>query len=367
MEVELEITDISRGGAGLGKDSAGRAVFVPLTAPGDRIRANIWKIKKNYAFADLVEVIQPSPMRVAPRCKVFGQCGGCEWQHIPYEEQWRIKSQGVLHALSRTQVSPPSSINFFPAKNPWNYRNRIQLRGDLKKMGYFQRGSRNLVGIEECPIADEDINLALPGIQKEAQERFNRPFKVEIEKSVEGNVVSSFNSPHASLGFRQINETYNQNLRNWVASQVDRPAWIFDLFGGSGNLSLEFSHEGYPIHVVDVSAPEVESSSNVFFHQKSVGLWLNQMNRTKLDLPPGQGVVICDPPREGIRPERTEIERMLKEYPVRTLILVGCDPDAFASDLKFLIERGAGLQTLALFDFFPQTHHVESAARLSFS
>lgn len=365
MEVELEITDISRGGAGIGKDSEGRAIFVPLTAPGDRVKAKIWKTKKNYAFADLVEILKPSPMRVTPRCKVFGICGGCEWQHIPYEEQWKIKTEGVIHALSRTQVTPPQSITRFPAENPWNYRNRIQLRGDHDKMGYFQRGTRALVGIEECPIADTGINHELLKIRKDAQSRFSRPFKVEIEKSSEGKIVSTFNSPHASLGFRQINAGFNQKLRDWIFNESPNPAWVFDLFGGDGNLSFNYIKSGIPIHVVDVSVPTESDNKNLNFHKYPVGQWLRKSNSEQLTLPNGKGTVLCDPPREGIRPERIEIKKMIEIYHPKTFILVGCDPDAFASDVRFLLDCGARLQSMALFDFFPQTHHIESAARLT--
>lgn len=366
MEVELDITDISRGGAGLGKDSEGRAVFVPLTAPGDRVRARIWKTKKNYAFADLVEVLRPSPVRVTPRCKVFGICGGCEWQHIPYEEQWKIKSQGVLHALSRTQVTPPNSIQLFPAKNPWNYRNRIQLRGEADKVGYFKRGSRTLVPIEECPIADEAINRELPKLHTEAQTRFKSPYKLEIEKTVEGKVVASFNSRHASLGFRQVNEECNRNLKEWITSVSGHPAWIFDLYGGDGNLSAPYINQSEAIHVVDVATPRESPSKNLFFHRSPVGPWLKRATSRQMDLPVGDGFILCDPPREGIRPERLEMRKMLEVYQPKTFVLVGCDPDAFATDIRFLIDSGARLSSMALFDFFPQTHHIESAARLDF-
>src|SRR5215210_4196095 len=116
QEITLDITDLSRGGAGIGRDSDGRAVFVPLTAPGDRVRARITEEKKRFAHAELLEVLTPSPERQAPRCAVFGRCGGCQWQHLPYELQWRTKVNGVRHALERVQVTSPVEWEEFPAE-----------------------------------------------------------------------------------------------------------------------------------------------------------------------------------------------------------------------------------------------------------
>src|SRR5580704_6655799 len=100
MEIlELEITDLARAGAGVARDPSGRVVFVPLTAPGDRVRAQVVDADKRYAQAILLEVLKPSPLRAQAPCTVFGRCGGCQWQHISYELQWKTKRGGVLHAL----------------------------------------------------------------------------------------------------------------------------------------------------------------------------------------------------------------------------------------------------------------------------
>src|SRR6476661_4122262 len=103
MEI-IQITDLSRSGAGVGRDASGRVVFVPFTAPGDQVRVEIGAEEKNYAEAKLLEVISPSPQRAVPPCPVFGKCGGCEWQHLPYELQWSTKKKGLEHSLKRVGV-----------------------------------------------------------------------------------------------------------------------------------------------------------------------------------------------------------------------------------------------------------------------
>src|SRR4051812_26561964 len=100
-ELTLKIQDLARGGAGVSRDESGRVIFVPYTAPGDVVRVRITEEKKNYAQGELLEVVEPSSIRQKAPCPVFGRCGGCQWQHLPYELQFRTKLQGVVHALSR--------------------------------------------------------------------------------------------------------------------------------------------------------------------------------------------------------------------------------------------------------------------------
>ena len=130
------ITDLSRSGAGVGRDSEGRALFVPFSAPGDVVKVKLQKVKRRYAEAELLELIEPSPVRVTPHCPVFTRCGGCQWQHIPYELQWQTKEAGVRESLRLAKINVPQIWEGFPAQNAWEYRNRIQLRGDGSTIGY---------------------------------------------------------------------------------------------------------------------------------------------------------------------------------------------------------------------------------------
>src|SRR5690349_20214142 len=120
--IELIIQDLARGGAGVARDASGRVIFVPYSAPGDRVRVRITESKKNYAQAELIELLEPSSLRQQPPCPVFGRCGGCQWQHLPYSLQWETKVKGVLHALGRVQVEPPARLEELAAERIWEYR-----------------------------------------------------------------------------------------------------------------------------------------------------------------------------------------------------------------------------------------------------
>lgn len=375
----LKIEDLSRGGAGVARldtPEGKQVVFVPLSLPGDIVRAQITRREKRFTYAELTEIIEPSPDRVTPRCPVFGQCGGCSWQHVPYAMQWKVKRDGVLHALSRTQVEVPGPIDEFPAEHPWNYRNRIQLRGRETngeiEMGFFARGSRSLVAIDRCDIAREELNGALPKLREEAKAKHQTDFKLEVDVQASGEVRAAWNERHAALGFRQVNDEQNEKLREYVSSHLTPGVHLFDLFGGSGNLSYHLAEKMKHIDCVDTGAPRggfEGQPGNYKFFQSDTAKWLVRQAASKKEGRfPFQGPfeAILDPPREGLADSSVRIIDSLLALKVDRLVFVGCDPDSFARDLSRLARRGYRITRLAAFDLFPQTPHVESVAVLEY-
>lgn len=379
MEIlNLTITDLSRSGSGVAREASGRVVFVPFTAPGDQVRVRIVSAQKRYVEAELVEILKPSPERIAPPCHVFGRCGGCSWQHIPYELQWKTKVRGVKHALDRLQVSIPKEIVEFPSPEPFAYRNRIQLRGFQSQIGFYEAQSNTLVPIESCPVARPEINSKISQIRSEGA-RFKQPYKVEVEVASPGEVSEggavrwTWNSPHAASGFRQVHDSQNLKLRAWILEQLTPARVLYDLFGGNGNLSLPAVSHMKEIHCVDLSVPTPETSdvtaSHYFFHKASVLTWLlkrqgaiKKQSQNANQMPPASAIL--DPPRAGLGERLHEIAGALEKLGVHEVIAVGCDPDAWVRDLSQWIRREWILEKIALFDFFPQTPHIESVALL---
>ncbi len=361
--LELSVSDLARGGAGVAKSADGLVVFVPFTAPGDRIRARIVKKEKRYAQADLVEVIEPSPLRNKPRCPVFGECGGCQWQHLPYEVQWKTKSQGVLHALRRLQVPLPEIREELPAEHIWEYRNRIQLRGFGRELGFFAPRTRDLVPIERCEIARPEINASIAEARQELT-HLKKPSKVEIEVLPNQKVLRTWNAPHAAAGFRQIHDEQNLKLQKWVFENLSTGNTLLDLFGGNGNLSLPVVSKMKHIHCIDLSSPtKSDVPANFSFHKASVLTWL--LKHSPENQEPVSAIV--DPPREGLEMDLPEIAKALEKWNARELIAVGCDPDSWSRDIHRWIQRGWKLEKMAVLDLFPQTIHVESLALLRHS
>ena len=365
-QLELTLTDLSRGGAAVARAESGQVVFVPYGAPGDRVLVSVSGIEKRYIQAEIIKILVPSSQRIAPRCSVFGKCGGCEWQHLPDAIQWQAKLQGVRHALERVGVATPKDFEEFPATETWGYRNRVQLRGFQEEIGFFAPRSHRLVPIESCPVANNAINRQIPSVREEGK-KLKRPYKVEISGASTGaEVTRTWNAPHAASGFRQVHDAQNEKLRSWILHQLTPGQLLYDLFGGNGNLSLPAASKMTEVHCVDLSCSKELTKGvqppHFHFHNASVLSWLLRRATTFKEFCPASA--IFDPPRQGLAENFDFIADSIEKMHVNEVFAVGCDPDAWGRDVFRWIKRGWVFQKAAVFDFFPQTHHVEAVALL---
>ncbi len=362
MEIIIEITALSRSGPGLGRDASGRVIFVPLTAPGDKVRVEIVSEEKRYAEGRLLEILSASPQRVVAPCPAFGACGGCQWQHIPYSLQWSTKRDGVRHSLTRVGVNSASiPWKDFPADRVWEYRNRIQIRGFRDKIGFYGKGSNLIVPIDRCEIARPELNARLAEARESGQNR-EREYKLELEVFPDGTVTEAWNKGHSAHGFRQVHDEQNVKLQNWVADHAGSGGILLDLYGGSGNLSLPISKRFSEVHTVDFGAslkPPHGAPPHHRFHQSGVKEWLEK-NASSLKSSSEEIRIILDPPREGLGNELVPIVNILQELRVQETLLIGCDSDQWARATARFLRKKWKLKGLGALDFFPQTSHVEA-------
>ncbi len=201
--ITIEITALAYGGAGLGRDS-GHVVFVPFTAPGDVVEVEILKEKKRYADGRLAGIIEPSALRVEPPCAVYGTCGGCDLQHIRYDDQVFWKQEIFRETLKRIgglslpPLDPPQ-----PCAKQYHYRSkaRFQIKGG--RWGFFRRHSVDVVDISECPIVDPLINRAFARIRAlMADEEVMHPLQGALS-SLELGVSTADNRVVASFVLRR--------------------------------------------------------------------------------------------------------------------------------------------------------------------
>ncbi len=172
--VELTITDLSDDGAGVGRVE-GRVVFVPDTAPGDRVEVRLVRVKRQYAEAKLHQILEPSPQRQRPPCIVADKCGGCQWQHIAYSHQLEAKRNQVIQALERIGgfENPPVAPILAPATD-LHYRNKVTYPLDRSatgqvQAGYYRKGSHRLINLNQCPVQDERFDPLLREIKEDLQ------------------------------------------------------------------------------------------------------------------------------------------------------------------------------------------------------
>ena len=162
MKNEIVIETLAYGGNGLGRQD-GKVVFVPLTAPGDLVEFKPVKEKKGYTEGELLSIIESSPIRREPPCPVFGECGGCSWQHLPYEEQLKAKEDIFRETMWRLgTVERKNILPIIPAPSEFNYRNRAQFKVNFIEgefhAGFFKRQSHALIDIDSCPLMSPLIN-----------------------------------------------------------------------------------------------------------------------------------------------------------------------------------------------------------------
>ena len=171
--VRFTIEDIAFGGEGVGRVND-FVIFVPFVAPGETVEAEIVEVKKRFGRARLLQVLEPSPERVAPACRYFGQCGGCQYQHIAYPAQLRIKHKQARDLFQRIGGIDPARVEpVIPCPQPYGYRNRIMVRSQWDKfkqglnIGFLRADNRLVVDIEECKIAEPALNEQLGLVRRQ--------------------------------------------------------------------------------------------------------------------------------------------------------------------------------------------------------
>ncbi|MCF6238026.1 MAG: TRAM domain-containing protein, partial [Candidatus Marinimicrobia bacterium] len=167
----LNISSLVHGGRGIGRHE-GKAVFVPLTVPGDLVDCRVVKSKRRFVEAELCEVVEPSPLRREPPCPFFGSCGGCQWQHIPYREQAHWKEKIFADLMIRGKLVSNDRLKpIVPAAEEWNSRNRVQFKCHFSKdgliIGFYQHGSHHVVDIDKCRLVSPEIQRTFDLLRNE--------------------------------------------------------------------------------------------------------------------------------------------------------------------------------------------------------
>jgi 23S rRNA (uracil1939-C5)-methyltransferase len=380
----LHVTDMGHAGMALARHQD-MAVWVSLAIPGETVVAEVTDRHSSYIEAKTVEVLEPSPDRVAPPCPYYGECGGCQYQHIDYQRQLVLKQQVVAGQLRRIgHFSGPPVLPALPSPEQWGYRNHARFTvGRLGDMGFVRRGTHRLIPIDECRLMHPWINqtiaqlrghcsetralnlrygvntgrfLIQPKLQDPAvdmptgqpsytEELLGRPFKV------------------ASPSFFQVNTHQAERMIELVRSHLQAGAngLLIDAYAGVGTFAVLLAPsvgrvialEESP-HAVRDARENGEGIANLEFRQGRVEDLLPELN-VQAD------VVLLDPPRTGCHPRVLDT---LIAHPPRQVIYVSCDPATLARDLRLLVDGGFTLESVQPVDLFPQTYHIECVSVL---
>ena len=361
-------------------------VFVPLAAKGDKLLVKIIQTKGKTAFAEIVEILEPSPDRTEPRCPYFGRCGGCNFQQLNYQAQLAAKIAIVRDCLTRIgKINYEKDIPIIASPKDYEYRSRAQWHLDTrkKKFGYFQRKSHEIIDVKVCPILTPELENTLTDLREEiAWESFwSEIVKIEAANAVEEISIysSEIIEPTDEIVFEANGEKYFYDATSFfqgnpflieelveTALKDAAGETALDLYCGVGLFTLPLARkfqnvsgvEGYE-KAIDFAKKNVENArlSNVKFFRENVDEFLTE-NLAKLK---NLDFVLLDPPRAGT--EREIVENLIKLQP-KQISYVSCEPSTLARDLKILTENFYTIESITALDLFPQTHHVETVVRL---
>ena len=405
-----------------------KAVFLPLVVPGDRIRIRQAADRGSYLEVLDSELVQASPDRQQPPCPYFGRCGGCDFQQMNPRRQLDSKAEiltDALHHVGRIRgaesriVLNPSPVTV--------YRNRLQLRvlsrNGRVSWGFFERASHRVVEIDRCRIATDALWAILPDLQSflecspmtlaclteveifqgDEQESLIdlklKPGAAKLSLFKEDLLAGRFDwgsrrvslylsrsqkrtlrvlGPgfvHKTVGewkfrvsrgsFFQVND-FMLEVLSQQATQGPGGSRALDLFCGVGFFTLPLATKFDLVWAVDQNAAailDIESNARAnrcrncrIFH-RDLDTFLRDRRRDLEEL----DLVLLDPPRSGI--PKTTVGRVA-DLKASRVVYVSCDPSTLARDLAMFLGRGYAVESLEIVDLFPQSHHLETIARL---
>jgi 23S rRNA (uracil1939-C5)-methyltransferase len=389
-ELELTIEKLVAGGDGLGRFE-GIPIFVPRSAPGDRVRVRLVERKPDYGRAEIVEILIAGPGRREPPCPHFARCGGCDLQHLDDALQTRLKAESLVETLRRISgvaVPEPSAV---VAGRAWGYRLRTQLHTRAVhggyEVGYFGRRSRDLVAISSCrvlvPLLEREAVTLARRLPDKAPSRIDLACgdgeQVSYAPLVEGLPHGELKRRIGSFEYRFDARCFFQGhagLLEELVEVVVGPSTggsAADLYGGVGLFALPLARRYDRVVMVEgdrIATRFARKNARANFPDfsdtptgakgleivgQAVETWVAAGLAESFDR------IVVDPPRDGLS---AAVRRLLVERPPRRLTYVSCHPAALGRDLRELATT-MEIESLVLLDLFPQTGHMEAVVQLT--
>ncbi|WP_372861389.1 methyltransferase domain-containing protein [Spongiibacter sp.] len=404
QQVELEILRLADDGRGVAQ-YRDKVVFVEQALPGERVQAQWLRRHKRFDEARVVQRLNDAAARVAPVCEYFGECGGCQLQHLEYPGQLRHKQQRLAGLLGDTALS----VRVIQGE-PLAYRHRARLSYRAGHLGFKSTASHHIVNIEHCAVLESVLERAVVDARPVLLRALKQSHSAELQFSlgsdgrvglaidddrrrgddwcealaealaprVELHRVSSdgrhwqsdlaplrYGDDEHSLAFlpadftqanRQLNSALVAQCIAWLAPSAGEQ--LVDYFCGLGNFSLPLAASGASILAVDAGEEMLARA-----RQRAEQLQLS-VEFVKADLFDAAQIplrqarkVLLDPPRAGAR---AVCEALAAAANVQRIVYVSCDPATLGRDVAILRGGGYILRDAVMADMFPQTHHMES-------
>lgn len=397
------------GGVCLGRLDDGTALFIDGTLPGETVGVELHHRKGRVWFAHTVDVVEPSTHRVAAPCPYYGECGGCQLQHIAYAQQLELKTEIVRDAMRRQHVVLPAELAVHGMADPWRYRWRGEFHvvpGEMgmadARLGFNRMRSWRPVAVDDCLIHHPRITASLPALRDLARaaapeltalhltagedggelllrprpQAALRPDDVdEHARAADQRWSTTFTTLHwRGLSFRVSPDTFIQV--NWGALDALYGAAlrglgaaegriVVDAYAGVGVLACELARQGATVVCIENNRDSARLGLlNAAMNGGARRVrYLHAAVEDAIAAAAGDAhAVIIDPPRAGCHPRVTG---WLALAGPPDIVYVSCDPATLARDLRVLTVSGPyRIDAFEVVDMFPQTHHVECVVTL---
>lgn len=359
-------------------------VFVKLSAPNEKLKIKIIHIEKNHLIGEILEILEPSPARRNPTCTYFEKCGSCSWMHISEQEQLLQKEQILIDLLKK--FTPELKYTLSPSitsEKNLAYRNRIQLKQLGTQFGYFEKASHKIVDISSCAIAASEISEQIPKIKANLKPTDTiKKFELKI------NHLNQFEfypigTNGEELSFSQVNNEVNSKLVQNTTKLIQQlnPQFITELYAGAGNFTFPLLAE---LPQLSIESAELNSKLTTFATKKLTDLKLQKrlfaftadcdsfVKRRALS----KELILLDPPRTGC--SEIVLNKIIETNP-QNILYISCHPAFLARDLKKIMTSQAEfkaenkaedsaeykVESIQIYDMFPQTDHFETLVLLS--
>jgi len=403
-EAILKLEKFTYGGDVMGRLDDGRALFVPFGLPGEQVRVRLTEEKTHFVRGELLEVLEESPQRIKPRCTHFAKCGGCHYQHIPYQDQLTIKTDILRDQMERIgKIENPPVRPMVASPNPWNYRNHVQfhLTADGKPGYIFSLPEGEGIGVKaisECHLPEKTIDELWPQLEFEPEAPLSRvslragvnddlmlileseypdPPKMELEAGIsvvhltDGDALVMAGDDHilmqilgrvcrvSAASFFQVNTPMAEKMVGCLLERlpVTRSTSILDVYCGVGSFSAFLAEKCGQVTGIEISASacddylvNLDEFDNAVLYEDDAGAVIPQLEAKK-------DIVLVDPPRAGL--DKHVLDGIVRLKP-GVIAYVSCDPATLARDAARLINAGYQLVDVTPFDLFPKTYHIES-------
>lgn len=382
--MKVEIIDTAYGGYGVAKE--GKIIFVAHSVEGDVVDISVKKENKNFCYANINSIIQPSKHRIKAKCKYAGICGGCVFNHIEYNKQLEIKKSIVLNSIRNIEYK--NKINIIKSPNE-HYRLRVNMIAQNGNIGFYKFNTNEFVNIDECIILKEklfckiknfvnhsnitgniyaiesnnDKTLSFADIIKQNKNIDTSYFdgitiKQKKKIKIYGIDKTNYNTyfgvvPLSHKSFFQSNHYLLDEFQKSAVkyfNEYDKN--IVELYAGSGFFSvaiknkLESLNIDYKLISSEISSDAVKIAKDIIKEDASETLKKINYNVDSL---------FVDPPREGL--DKKVIENIIRIKP-KKIIYISCNPMTFSRDINLLKEYYQ-LIDLNIIDMFPDTYHIE--------